>query len=292
MPADPFNLVCSQGEDYVVTVVNAVNGSISSWTLAWYLRNSSGGIILTLGIGTGLTVTDTGSTTTPGKFTATFTAAQTTAQSIGLYQWDAWRTNSGSSAKLAYGSHVILGVGSEPFTLLGSYASPADLLARHSIADIGDWASDSGASLTRAQVLAPDPNVIAALLDASGDVEMACSAGQRYSPADLAGLTGATQGSLKRLVCVLAAYYLAARRIPDPQLKGYETALKQLEALRAGALIFGLLPTALAGQVASVDLLTDSKNRETRPTEMARRKFGRRMDNRRGGNPSGSDGSW
>jgi len=166
-----------------------------------------------------------------------------------------------------------------PISSSTAYASAADLLNAHDAGKVGDYATDSGARLSEGQILAPDAKVTAALLRASGEVEMACYRGERYTPTMLAALTGASAAALKGLVCDLAFYHLAKRRMPNPEsVPGYKEAMEKLEALRDGELIFGLQEVADAAKMEAFDTSKDANEIYNRPSDMARRFFGRRMD--------------
>ncbi len=168
-----------------------------------------------------------------------------------------------------------------PVSSATSYASPADLLTVYSAAKIGGWAANSGAPAVKAPDIPTDPNVLAALLRASGEVEMACFRGGRYSPTDLATLTGASAAALKGLVCDLAYYHLAGRIIPHPEEQTqYKRATELLQALNDGAIIFGLQEAANAGNPVSIDLKYDSRGRERRMTSRFHRLFGSREGDR------------
>jgi phage gp36-like protein len=159
-----------------------------------------------------------------------------------------------------------------------AYASANDLMAYHDARQIGDWCEDGGAILSPASI-ATDANVAAALLRASGEVEMACFAGGRYAPSDLQALTGASQAALKGLVCDLAFWHLGKRRVPDPsKIAGYKEAREMLDALREGKLIFGLQEAADAGVMEVVDIKRNSDGELQRPSDIAQRLFGQRMD--------------
>lgn len=130
-----------------------------------------------------------------------------------------------------------------------AYATPQDLLNRYDARRIADLVSDSGQ-----RTLAPQssPVVAACLDDASGAVDAACRVAQRYTSADLAGLTGNANALLVRLVCDLAFGMLVARRgytandaaVMAPREK---SALEMLEALRRGERIFSGEEQADAG---------------------------------------------
>ena len=121
-----------------------------------------------------------------------------------------------------------------------SYATPADFLARYDARIVGDIVADDGVQVSSSGLLT-DPNLLASLADASGDVESACLFGERYTPDDLAALTGNSQSLLKRIVCDVAMAYLLKRRpSADPQndIARLEAAERILERLRKGEQVF------------------------------------------------------
>lgn len=147
-----------------------------------------------------------------------------------------------------------------------SLLSPAEFLKRFDIRLVADLISDTGARTggspnPNASVVQGDPNLAAALLDATGDTEAACIRGERYQPADLFNLanglnpgqtTSAAQGRLFRLIGRLAMCYLYERR-PDkgPIPETYKIAWDHLDALAAGEQIFGFIETQKAGLLFS-----------------------------------------
>lgn len=169
---------------------------------------------------------------------------------------------------------------STPVSSSTSYASVTDLVNAHDVHKICDYATDTGVSLAPG-ALATDAKVAAALLRASGEVEMACFKGGRYTPTDLSSLTGASAAALKGIVVDLAFYHLCKRRIPNPKeaSPGYIEAMEMLSALSKGELIFGIQEAADAGVMGTVDTSTDENSIYNRPTEQASRFFGRRGDN-------------
>jgi len=165
-----------------------------------------------------------------------------------------------------------------PISSATSYATAADLINFHDVEKIGDLATDNRVRLTPLQILT-DTKVAATLLRASGEVEMSCYRGGRYTPTALAALTGASAAALKGLVCDLAYYHLAKRRVPNPENSpGYKDAREMLVALTNGDLVFGLQQVADAGVMNMVDTSTNRNGIYNRPTDIARRFFGRRMD--------------
>jgi len=123
-----------------------------------------------------------------------------------------------------------------------AYAAPSDLFARHDIRAINDLANDSGVRMSRDDLLT-SANVLAALDDASGAVDVALLKGGRYSTSDLSGLTGNALAHLKRIACDIAMSFLYDRR-PGLYLelaeKSAEKAEKQLRRLAKGEDLFDL----------------------------------------------------
>lgn len=89
------------------------------------------------------------------------------------------------------------------------------------------------------------------LLAASGELESACQVGARYSPADLAALTGAGLLRLKKLTADLAFWLICEFRQPataDPKsIPGAAKALEALEQLKDGKRIFSFTESGTAG---------------------------------------------
>lgn len=134
---------------------------------------------------------------------------------------------------------------------MASYATPADLVKRYDARDIGDLADDTGNQVAAGD-LDDDPNVLAALEDASGDIDSALLAGNRYTVAELAALTGNSLSKLKRLTCDIAMAYLLGRRpAHDPdRLKAFEERCRSmLERLRKGENVFDITAVKEAGVI-------------------------------------------
>lgn len=164
-----------------------------------------------------------------------------------------------------------------------SYLSAAEFLKRADARTVGDLCSDNG---TRVSVgsLSSDPNLAAALLDASGLLEMSCLRGGRYHPTDLAALTGAGQAALYRLLARMTICCLHERR-PDMEMKQpwiVEDVQKQLERIENGETIFSFLETEEVG--VPTNRVETSQNVEARngTTFIAGRLFGRRSNRMRG----------
>lgn len=122
------------------------------------------------------------------------------------------------------------------------YASGSDLTDRYDIDLIGDLSSDDRTTQDRSAV----PNnskVAAALDDASGQIDVALLSGGRYTPSQLAGLSGYSLAHLKRITCDIAMALLLKRR-PDIARETRESITKEatehLVALAKGENVFGI----------------------------------------------------
>lgn len=122
----------------------------------------------------------------------------------------------------------------------------------------------------------------AILKAASGYVEMACLNGGRYTPDDLAALTGNQAQALKKLVANLALWDFYTRR-PDttmPEPPQAVEANRILDAVAAGEKIFGTQQAMDAGRLElTVETPIDVENRNL-VTFQAERMFGRRANRR------------
>lgn len=163
-----------------------------------------------------------------------------------------------------------------------SYCSPAQAIQFFDAAFQGLLVNDDGNAATSADLLNPATAAGATfksiLEAASGQLESACTKGQRYQPTDLASLTGVSVKLLQRIVACLAIGDLIWRRnpkeAPPPVL---EWAEKQLAALEAGSRVFGLVETQAAGigAVSTSNLTAGQEDRDT-ITGRAERMFGER----------------
>lgn len=128
-----------------------------------------------------------------------------------------------------------------------SYCTATDLLKRYDARIIGDLIGDNNARVEAASIVS-DPNVQAALDDASGMINSAILVAQKYTSLQLAALTGADQAFLVRLVCNLAFGLLTIRRgLPKDKLEQYEEALETLKMLRSGERVFAVPENEAAG---------------------------------------------
>lgn len=136
----------------------------------------------------------------------------------------------------------------------GPYCTAAEFLKRCDARTVAKLCSDTGTPVETA-ALAADPNLAAALLDASGAVEMACLVGGRYAAADLAALpaNSPAQGALYRLVTQLALCMLYDRRplAADQKPWYYDATMAQLDALAEGKRLFAIQENIDAGVVES-----------------------------------------
>ena len=130
-----------------------------------------------------------------------------------------------------------------------AYASAADMLKRKDARTIGDLVSDTGVRIN-STLLLTDANLSAALDDASGEIDAALRVANRYSAANLAGLTGNSLAHLKRICCDIAFGLLWERRPwgdEDQRADAMDRAKKALDRLRKGEAIFDIAANVEAG---------------------------------------------
>lgn len=128
-----------------------------------------------------------------------------------------------------------------------AYAEPADLILRVRPETIADLVSDGPVRVTEDE-LETNANLLAALDDASGEMDAALRVGNRYSAAALAALTDNSLALRKRICCDLAwALLLRRNGSPTEAEASSKKAESMLEALRKGVNIFDLEDNADAG---------------------------------------------
>lgn len=162
------------------------------------------------------------------------------------------------------------------------YATTADLWVHSDWRTVADWVANDDNRPSSIHAMNDPTTVVGGivykhLLRASGEVELSCQTGGRYSPADLASLTGATKEALVALVCTIALWRMAARRqplaeVPAQMVMAHET----LSALRKGELVFGVV--ANIESAAGLDAIEFSSqlNNPSRTVNQASRFFGHR----------------
>ena len=163
-----------------------------------------------------------------------------------------------------------------------SYSTPSQMLERYDARTIGDLVADDGNAVTPSQLLA-NPNLQAALDDASGEIESCVLQGRRYLVADLLTLvagTGHTRFLLIRLTCDIAMRLLAERRpwyeLNNAYAQRVEQSQRTLDNLREGKQVFDLAPVIEAGLPAvdtptlaslqNLNLMVDAARRGYYPT--------------------------
>jgi len=123
-----------------------------------------------------------------------------------------------------------------------SYATPANLLARVDARIVNDLIGDDNIAISPIDLLT-HATVQAALDDASGDIDAALLTAQRYSTADLTGLTGNAQKHLIRMCSDIAFAYLLMRRpsvSPDMADAYRKLSQEHLDKLAKGYNVFDL----------------------------------------------------
>lgn len=135
-----------------------------------------------------------------------------------------------------------------------AYATPAQMFERYDARTIGDLVSDEDIRVPSAD-LATDSKLLAALNDASGDLESACLVGGRYTAAQLAALTGNSLYYRVRITCDIAMWYLLQRRAggdADELEKFEKLRMGHLKRLQSGESIFGI-DEHIAASVPTID---------------------------------------
>lgn len=130
------------------------------------------------------------------------------------------------------------------------YATPADLMARFDMNDIGQLCSDDKRAVSAID-LPGNYICLTALNDASGEVDGALMVGNRYNALDLATLTDNSTFKLIRVCCDIAMAYLINRRPgwnPEKSKAIREAAEMHLERLRKGENTFNIQASMDAGE--------------------------------------------
>jgi phage gp36-like protein len=130
-----------------------------------------------------------------------------------------------------------------------AYATSADLLVRYDRNDVGQLCSDTKNAVSAVD-LTTDAVCLAALNDASGDIDGALMVGANYTAADLATLTANSTYKLIRVCCDIAMWYLIQRRPgwnPEKAKAIREIAEQHLERLRKGENTFNIQASIAAG---------------------------------------------
>ena len=166
-----------------------------------------------------------------------------------------------------------------PVSSATSYCSATDFFKYVDVRMIRDLVRDDGTRANQADA-ATDPVLTEALLAASGLVESACLVGNKYTPTDLAALTGASQAFLRMTVAWLAAGLILERRMyADREFPaGVEKANERLQQLREGVRIFGLQSVMDAGNSNTTFMVESDWERLNLATFQADRFFGIRSN--------------
>lgn len=159
-----------------------------------------------------------------------------------------------------------------------AWLSVTEFLKRYDPRAVGDLCADDETRISEAN-LATDENLLAAIKDSCGEIESACLRGEIYSAADLAALTGVSQGKLYRITSDLTMAYLWDRRGDGDRNNlpaYYYRAMEALDQLAKGIRIFSFAEQAEAGHTTHYnDVLDDLQDRKAISYE-ARRLFGYR----------------
>ena len=167
------------------------------------------------------------------------------------------------------------GFGLTPDTAATSYLAPTEFLNFADSSFVGRIINDDG-SLTSVANLATNAVLLECLNAASGELESACLAADRYGPADLQALTGVSQAFLKKLVAALTVKNLIDRRM-DASMKyppAVDTAVDTLYKLRAGDQIFSFQETEDSGGIDEVKLAAQDLQQQCLLSRYCHRVYG------------------
>jgi phage gp36-like protein len=132
-----------------------------------------------------------------------------------------------------------------------AYINFADMIARYDRNDVLALLSDTQYDPQAWDVgTDPPPPFTECADDASGTVDAWIQRGGRYTPADLAGLTGTALSYLKRITCDICMCYLMERRPdrnPERVKAQRELAEGHLKLLASGQMIFAIPNAVNAG---------------------------------------------
>lgn len=170
-----------------------------------------------------------------------------------------------------------------PLTSATAFATTRQLTQLVDWRIVADCVSDTPGRVSRRAVRDashPAGAVVAQLLlQATGQVLMKAQAGGKYTPADLAALTGAGAAALVGLVCGTALLLTVGRRTATADLAKRvplaAEAKETLEAIRKGEAVFGLLEPTQAAAMDASELYSDQQI-GGRIVTNARRFFGHR----------------
>ena len=154
-----------------------------------------------------------------------------------------------------------------------AYATGADLVVRYDVDLIGDLAQDGREPLD-ATVVPNHANVLAALADASGEIDVALRCGDRYLPEQLETLTGNSRNHLIRITCSIAMSLLFERRPgmkPEIAEAVSKKAREHITALNKGDNVFGIQSVIDSGTIETATIATiDIENLNLLPQRMPR----------------------
>lgn len=172
-----------------------------------------------------------------------------------------------------------------PVSNASSYCAVASFLLRYDAREVGDLCGDRGVQVSES-ALATNAKLLQALKDASGDLESACLVAGKYTPTDLAALTGVAAEFRDRIISDLAAQYLRDRRFYEGERQPserYSRAQEKLQLLRNGERIFGLQEVMDAGHPTTGFRTEATIERTNLASYQANRFFGVRADRARYG---------
>jgi len=132
------------------------------------------------------------------------------------------------------------------------FATATDMVDRYDSETLGDLVTDNEDSLSESELLSSS-KMTTALAGATGDVIAACLRGERYTRADLDGLTGDSLAYLKDITCAFAFWRLWKRKpylgsMDDRRQSAQEDYREALDMLNRGDRVFDIDTAQQAGR--------------------------------------------
>lgn len=175
---------------------------------------------------------------------------------------------------------------STPVSNADPYCTAAQFLIYADWRTIADLCSDLDGRPLQADLVDASTTVGTILVEflakASGDLESACFTGGKYTPEDIAGMTGNQAATIRGIVANKALWYFFMRR-PDIGIQvpqACQQADAFLNAIATGERVFGIQEAIDASHLEiEVETAQDVENRNL-ITRQADRLFGRRANRR------------
>lgn len=139
-----------------------------------------------------------------------------------------------------------------------AYLTPSEFIVRYDARRVAELLTVNVSSPVTVADLPGNSSLIEFISDASGEIEAAITVGNKYTPVDLAAMTGTAASLLKRMVSDLVwVYLLVSRGMGDGDVEAqaprYKETKRMLAELYNGSMVFGIADNRNAGLPKVVD---------------------------------------